>query len=196
MIHEISAIRCVAGMAYWRQEMPVFQSTRRVRHSADEMFDLVADMERYPEFVPLCARNVIRSREVHGASEVVTTQMTVAYAVFRETFRNRITLDRASRRILVESTDGPLRRLDIEWSFRPQAGDSCEVSFRLNYELASRTLALLMGSVFDAAFSRLAEAFERRADTVYRDRRSSLSAQWPRTDQLAERIGTMPAQLS
>jgi coenzyme Q-binding protein COQ10 len=150
--------------------MPVFQSTRRVHHSADKMFDLVADMERYPEFVPLCVRNVIRSREMRGTDEVVTTEMTVAYALFRETFRNGITLDRVNRRILIEAANGPLRQLRVEWSFRPQGDDTCDVSFRLNYEFASRTLALLMGSVFDAAFSRLAEAFQRRADAVYRGR--------------------------
>ena len=177
--------------------MPVFQSTRRVHHSADEMFDLVADMERYPEFVPLCVRNVIRSCELRGASEVVTTEMTVAYALFRETFRNCITLDRAGRRILVESTDGPLRQLRIEWTFQSQADNSCEVGFRLNYELASRTLALLMGSVFDAAFGRLAEAFQRRADAVCRGRPSALSARWPCHDpchdHVGERVGTIPA---
>ena len=173
--------------------MPVFQSRRRVRHSANEMFDLVADMERYPEFVPLCVRNVIRSREVRDASEIVTSEMTVAYALFRETFRNCITLDRANGRIVVESTDGPLRQLRIEWTFRPQADDGCEVGFRLNYELASRTLALLMGSVFDVAFSRLAEAFQRRADVVYRGRRAALSARWPCHDQLAERVGACAA---
>lgn len=176
--------------------MPVFQSRRRVHHSADEMFDLVADMERYPEFVPLCVANVIRSRELRGASEVVTTEMTVAYALLRETFRNCITLDRANRRISVESTDGPLCRLRIEWTFRPQAGDSCEIGFRLHYELASRTLALLMGSVFDAAFSRLAEAFQCRADAVYQARGGALPARWPRHDQLDERVGPKPALLS
>src|SRR6516165_9448208 len=180
-------------MVHRRQKMPVFQSKRRVHYSADEMFDLVADMERYPEFVPLCARNAIRSREVCGLNEVVTTEMTVAYALFRESFRNRITLDRANRRILIESTDGPLRQLRIEWTFRPQADDSCEVGFRLNYELASRTLALLMGSMFDVAFSRLAEAFQRRAAVVYRGRRAALSARWPCHDQLAERVGACAA---
>jgi len=175
--------------------MPVFQSRQRVHHSADEMFVLVADMERYPEFVPLCVQILIRSREVRGTNEVVTTEMTVAYALFRETFRNCIMLDRANHRILIESTDGPLRQLRIEWTFRLQADDSCEVGFCLNYELASRTLALLMGSVFDAAFSRLAEAFRRRADAVYGARRSALSARWPRHDQLAERVATLPAVL-
>jgi coenzyme Q-binding protein COQ10 len=157
------------------------------------MFDLVADMECYPEFVPLCVRNVIRSRAVRGTSEIVTSEMTVAYALFRETFRNCITLDRANGRIVVESTDGPLRQLRIEWTFRPLAEDSCEVGFCLSYELASRMLALLMGSVFDAAFSRLAEAFQRRADAIYRGRRAALSAKWPRHDQLAEHIGACAA---
>jgi coenzyme Q-binding protein COQ10 len=147
--------------------MPVFQAKRRVYHSEDEMFDLVADMERYPEFVPLCQRNAIRSREKQGEIEVLTTDMTIAYKIFRETFRNRVILDRANGRIVVESSDGPLRRLQVHWAFQSQAIGSCDVGFHLAYELESRTLALLMGAVFDAAFARLAQAFERRADVIY-----------------------------
>jgi coenzyme Q-binding protein COQ10 len=136
--------------------MPSFQSKQRVDHSADEMFDLVADVERYSQFVPLCLRNVIRAHETRVETEVLTTEMTVAYSLFRETFRSRVTLDRANRRILVESTDGPLRRLRTEWTFQSRTESSCDVGFYLSYELASRTLALLMGGVFDAAFRRLA----------------------------------------
>jgi coenzyme Q-binding protein COQ10 len=135
------------------------------------MFDLVADMERYPQFVPLCLRNVVRAREAEGAIEVVATDMTVVYAVFCETFRTRVTLDRINRRIFVESNDGPLRRLRIEWTFQSRTAHSSEVGFYLSYDLASRTLALLMGAVFDAAFRRLADAFEQRADVVYAYRR-------------------------
>ena len=150
--------------------MPVFQAKRRVPHSAQNMFDLVADMERYPAFVPLCERHVIRSRCKCGEAEILITEMTVAYALFRETFRTRVTLDRQSGRILVHAIEGPLRQLETRWTFQPRQDGSCDVGFYLSYELASRTLALLMGAVFDAAFARFVEAVERRADIVYRRR--------------------------
>jgi coenzyme Q-binding protein COQ10 len=147
--------------------MPGFRAKRRVHHSADQMFDLVADVEHYPEFVPLCQRHTIASRKKCGDSEIVMTDMTVAYQFFRETHRSRVTLDRAAGRILVESIDGPLRRLRTLWTFQPKDEDSCDVGFDLSYEFASPTLALLLGGVLDAAFGRFVQAFESRADVVY-----------------------------
>jgi len=93
--------------------------------------------------------------------------MTVACGIYRESFTSRVTLDRARGCILVESTDGPLRQLRTRWTFQSRSDGSCDVGFHLHYELASRTLALLMGAVFDAAFGRFVQAFERRADIVY-----------------------------
>jgi coenzyme Q-binding protein COQ10 len=93
--------------------------------------------------------------------------MTVACGIYRDSFTSRVTLDRANGCILVESTDGPLRQLRTRWTFQSRSDDSCDVGFHLHYELASRTLALLMGAVFDAAFGRFVQAFERRADIVY-----------------------------
>jgi coenzyme Q-binding protein COQ10 len=147
--------------------MPTIRVTRRVYHSADEMFDLVADVERYPAFVPLCRVHVIRSREKRVETEILTTDMTVAYRVFCETFTSHVTLDRGNGRILVESVNGPLRRLQTRWTFQSRPDGSCDVGFHLSYELASRTLAFLMGGIFDAAFSRFAQAFAQRADVVY-----------------------------
>jgi len=155
--------------------MPVFRAMRRIHHSADQMFDLVADVEHYHEFVPLCLRHAILSRETRAETEILMTDMTVACGIYRQSFTSRVTLDRANGCILVESTDGPLRRLQTRWTFHSQSDDSCDVGFYLHYELASRTLALLMGAVFDAAFSRFVQAFERRADIVYgRQRARSL----------------------
>jgi coenzyme Q-binding protein COQ10 len=150
-----------------KPRMPVFQAKRRIRHSAHEMFDLVADVERYSAFVPLCERHVIRSRTKCGETEVLITDMTVAYRIFRETIRSRVTLDQASGRIVVQGIDGPLCELQTCWTFQAREADSCDVGFYLSYELASRTLALLMGAVFDAAFARFVDAFQRRADIVY-----------------------------
>jgi coenzyme Q-binding protein COQ10 len=148
--------------------MPQFSTTRRVQHSAADMFDLVADVERYPQFVPLCQSLRVRRRSTDGEGrEVVVADMTVAYKFIRETFTSRVTLDRPNLTILVEYLEGPFRRMNNRWSFRTVSETSCEVEFFLTYEFRSRTLAMLMGGVFDAAFRRFAAAFERRADQVY-----------------------------
>ncbi|ESR27210.1 type II toxin-antitoxin system RatA family toxin [Lutibaculum baratangense] len=147
--------------------MREFKTRRRVRHSAADMFALVADVERYPEFVPLCESLKVRDRKQEGDTETVIASMTVAYKVFRETFTSRVTLDRPNLRILVEYIDGPFKRMANRWTFHAIDESTCEVEFYLGYELRSRTLQMVVGGVFDAAFSRFAQAFERRADAVY-----------------------------
>ena len=105
--------------------MPEFQTKRRVRHSAPDMFDLVADVERYPQFVPLCSAMKLRSRtEQPDGKVVIVAEMTVAYKLIRETFRSRATLDRANLRILVEYLDGPFSRMENRWEFQPVAGQA------------------------------------------------------------------------
>jgi coenzyme Q-binding protein COQ10 len=148
--------------------MPQFGTNRRVRHAAADMFDLVADVERYPKFVPLCRSLKVRQRipEPEGV-EVVVADMTVAYKLISETFTSRITLDRPNLQILVEYLKGPFSRLENRWNFRPIAERTCDVEFFISYEFRSRMLAMLMGSMFDLAFRRFAAAFEKRADQVY-----------------------------
>jgi coenzyme Q-binding protein COQ10 len=148
--------------------MPAFTTKRRVRHSAENMFDLVADVERYPEFVPLCRKLTVRSRSGQDEGiEVVVADMTVAYKLVRESFRSRVTIDRPKLQIVVEYLEGPFSHLENRWTFRPAGPTTCEVEFFIDYEFRSRTLGLLMGTMFDAAFRRFAVAFERRADEVY-----------------------------
>jgi coenzyme Q-binding protein COQ10 len=148
--------------------MPQFSSKRRVRHAASNMFDLVADVEKYPAFVPLCAGMRVRSRaEKSEGVNVVVAEMTVAYKLVRQTFTSRVTLDRPKLSILVEYLDGPFSRMQNRWTFRPTGEDACEVEFFIDYEFKSRTLAILMGAMFDTAFRRFAVAFEQRADKVY-----------------------------
>jgi coenzyme Q-binding protein COQ10 len=148
--------------------MPQFSSTRRVRHSAGHMFDLVADVERYPEFVPLCRSLKIRRRipEPEGV-EILIAEMTVAYRFVQETFTSRVTLDRPNLQILVEYLEGPFSRMENRWVFHPTGEHTSNIEFFISYEFKSRTLGLLMGAMFDAAFRRFAAAFERRADVVY-----------------------------
>jgi coenzyme Q-binding protein COQ10 len=148
--------------------MPKFSSKRRVHHSAPQMFDLVADVERYPEFVPLCRSLKIRQRTPKpDGTEIVVADMTVAFNLIREGFTSRVTLDRANLKILVEYLEGPFSNLENRWSFEPKPDNGCDVGFFLAYEFKSRMLALLMGTMFDTAFQRFAAAFEKRADVVY-----------------------------
>jgi coenzyme Q-binding protein COQ10 len=148
--------------------MPQFSERRRVRHAASEMFDLVADVERYPEFVPLCRALKVRRRipEPEGV-EIVVADMTVAYKLMQERFSSRVTLDRPNLQILVEYLEGPFRHLENRWTFHAVAERVCDVEFFISYEFKSRTLGILMGAMFEVAFRRFAHAFEQRADRVY-----------------------------
>jgi coenzyme Q-binding protein COQ10 len=148
--------------------VPSFSSKRSVRHSAADMFDLVADVEKYPQFVPLCDSLKVKSRteKAEGVS-VVVAAMTVAYKMIHQTFTSRVTLDRPNLKILVEYLDGPFSRLQNRWTFHHTGENACAVEFFIEYEFKSRTLAMLMGAMFDTAFRRFAAAFEKRADEVY-----------------------------
>jgi len=149
--------------------MPQFSTSRRVKHAAAEMFDLVADVERYPEFVPLCKALRVRQR-IDGPEgvEILVADMTVAYKLVRESFTSRVTLDRPNLQVLVEYLEGPFTHLENRWRFHPLGERECEVHFFISYEFRSRMLSVLMGSMFDLAFRRFAIAFERRADAIYR----------------------------
>ncbi|KZL22936.1 type II toxin-antitoxin system RatA family toxin [Pseudovibrio sp. Ad37] len=148
--------------------MPSFESTHRVQHSADDMFDLVADVDQYPQFVPLCQALRVRGRrKIDDHREMMVADMTVAYKVFKETFASRVTLDREASKITVEYLDGPFRHLENVWSFDPVSEKECDVSFYINYEFKSRTLGTMMGAMFDRAFRKFSSAFEDRADKIY-----------------------------
>jgi coenzyme Q-binding protein COQ10 len=147
--------------------MPQFSTKRHVQHSASEMFDLVADVEHYPEFVPLCRSLRVRKRTDSEGRDVVIADMTVAYKLIYETFTSRVTLDRPGLEILVEYLEGPFRKMNNRWRFHSAGPDSCDVEFFISYEFRSRALGLLMGAMFDAAFRRFSAAFERRADQIY-----------------------------
>ena len=132
------------------------------------MFDLVADVESYPEFVPLCKALKVRERSPSGEGiEIIVADMTVSFKLVKETFTSRVTLDRANLKILVEYLQGPFRNLENRWTFEPKGEGVCDVGFFLAYEFKSRMLAMLMGSMFDAAFARFSTAFEKRADAIY-----------------------------
>ncbi|MCG7393858.1 type II toxin-antitoxin system RatA family toxin [Microvirga sp. ACRRW] len=147
--------------------MPTFRMTRTVKHKPAQMFALVADVERYPEFLPLCEElRIIRRVQSGEGVETLVATMRVGYKAINESFTTRVTLDEPRLRIQVEYVDGPFKYLENRWTFRDAPG-GCEVEFYINYEFKSFALSLLMGTVFEKAFRKFTEAFEQRADTVF-----------------------------
>jgi coenzyme Q-binding protein COQ10 len=149
--------------------LPSFREERPVRHRAEQMFDLIADVGRYPEFVPLCKALKVRSRRVdEEGRETLIAGMTVGYKLIRETFTSRVMLDKPRLKVSVEYVDGPFSHLENVWTFRNELeGSGSRVGFFIDYEFKSRTLGALMGSMFDVAFRKFSRAFEERADAVY-----------------------------
>ena len=131
------------------------------------MFALVADVERYPEFLPMCEALTVRSRRERDGVTLLVAEMTVGYKALRETFTSQVVLKPADSRIDVKYVDGPFRYLTNRWRFEPAAGGGAEIHFFIDYEFKSRILGALMGAMFDRAFRMFAEAFEKRADAVY-----------------------------
>jgi coenzyme Q-binding protein COQ10 len=149
--------------------MPQFTTRRIVRYTPEQMFDLVADVERYPEFLPLCESLVVRARDKNAEGhERIECRLTVGYGLMRETFITEVVLRRAKLHIDVRYLEGPFRKLDNVWDFREHAA-GCEVVFFIDYEFRSLPLQLLMGAMFDRAFRKFAQAFEERAEKVYGD---------------------------
>lgn len=153
--------------------MPRFETTRPVRHSPQVMFNLVADVERYPEFVPMCESLFVKRRSTNDAGiTTLLADMAIGYKMIRETFTTRVELDRTNLTIRVTYVDGPFKHLENRWTFVPKdsfslaSASGCDVKFFIDYEFKSRTFQMLAGAVFEKVFRKMAEAFEARADAL------------------------------
>ena len=162
--------------------MTSFRNRREVGHSAAEMFALVCDIEAYPAFVPLCDGMRVRRRTaIAEGVEVIVAEMRVGFKAICERYTSRVTCNRRKLEILVEYIDGPFTKLDNRWSFRddipgPEGDARSIVDFFIAYEFKSRTLGLVMGAMFDAAFHKYADAFVKRAEVVYGNSRAASSS--------------------
>jgi coenzyme Q-binding protein COQ10 len=146
--------------------MPKFEATRIVSHTPEQMFALVADVESYPQFLPLCEQLTIRSTKERDSRTVLLADMSIGYKAIRETFTTQVLLKPDENTIEVRYIDGPFKYLSNVWRFEPAEG-GCAVRFFIDYEFKSRILGALMGTMFDRAFRMFAEAFEKRADLIY-----------------------------
>lgn len=147
--------------------MPQFATERRVPFSPEQMFALVADVEKYPEFLPLCESLSVRSRKERDGKTVLIAEMAVGYKAIKESFTTQVFLNPAESAIEAKYLDGPFRYLSNQWKFEPAPGGGAIVRFFIDYEFKNRVLSALMGAMFDRAFRKFAEAFEKRAASIY-----------------------------
>ena len=147
--------------------MTVHREKRRVPYAADDMFALVADIERYPEFLPWCSNLRILERGEEDGLPYLLAEMTISFKIHRERFRTRVGLDEANRQIHITYIDGPFRYLNNDWTFIPSEDGISVVDFFIDFEFRSRGLQVLIGFVFNEAVRRMIGAFEGRARVLY-----------------------------
>ena len=146
--------------------MPTHHEIKHLPYTADQMYDLVADVGRYPEFLPWNSAARIRSRTPIDGGEVMEADLVISFKVFRERFGSRVTLMPGEKRIVTEYLDGPFKHLKSTWTFRA-ADQGCEVEFFVDFEFRNSILQGIIGLVFNDAMQRVVRAFERRAAALY-----------------------------
>ena len=147
--------------------MPTHHETKRLPYTAQQMFDLVADVGSYPKFLPWNSAARIRSRQpVAGGGEVMEADLVISFKVFRERFGSRVTLWPEVRKIDTEYLDGPFKHMRSTWQFRDVEG-GCEVEFFVDFEFRNAILQGIIGVVFNDAMQRVVRAFERRAAELH-----------------------------
>lgn len=147
--------------------MPTFETKRRVPFTAQQMYAVVADVEHYPEFLPMCTGLRITSRQETPEGAVLVATMSVGYKAIRESFTTRVTLNPSVPRVDVSYLNGPFSHLTNRWLFVDLEPGASEIDFYITYQFRSAMLGALVGAVFDQAFRKFTEAFEARARKVY-----------------------------
>lgn len=142
--------------------MPVHRERRVLPYTADQLFELVARVDRYPEFLPWCIDTRITRRD----GDVFWVDIVIGFRMIRQTFGSRVETERP-RRIAVEKTRGPFRHMNNLWRFTDLPDGRCQVDFHVDFEFSSRLLNRLIGILFYEAERRLVAAFERRARAIY-----------------------------
>lgn len=146
--------------------MPTHAETRKLPYTAQQMYDLVADVGKYPQFLPWTAAARIRSNEDRGDHRVMDADLVISFKVFRERFTSRVILWPEQRKIDTEYLDGPFRHMRSNWAFQDAPG-GCEVRFFVDFEFKNAILQKIIGVVFNEAMQRVVRAFEARAAELY-----------------------------
>ena len=146
--------------------MPTHSETRFLPYTAQQMYDLVADVAKYPEFLPWCAAARVRKVTPKSDHEVMEADLVISFKVFRERFGSCVVLYPDDQKIDTEYLDGPFRYMKSNWAFTDADG-GCNVSFFVDFEFKNAILQGIIGVVFNEAMQRIVRAFERRAAQLY-----------------------------
>lgn len=147
--------------------MPTHHETRKLPYAPRQMYDLVADVESYPEFLPWIAAARIRDRRLRDTAEIMDADLIISFKVFRERFGSRVTLHPDDMRIDTRYIDGPFKHMESTWRFRDLDGGGCEIRFDVDFEFKSRILGSAASMFFNDAMRRIVRAFERRAAALH-----------------------------
>ena len=147
--------------------MPTHSETRELPYTAQQMYDLVADVASYPEFIPWTAAARIKSREDKGDHEVMDADLVISFKVFRERFTSRVVLWPETKKIDTEYLDGPFKYMKSNWGFEDIGDSRCKIHFFVDFEFKNAILQKIIGVVFNEAMQRVVRAFEKRAAVLY-----------------------------
>ncbi len=147
--------------------MPTHSETRHLPYTAQQMYDLVADVAKYPQFLPWCAAARIRRTYAAGEAQVLEADLVISFKVFRERFGSRVTLHAEQRKIDTEYLDGPFKYMKSGWHFQEASDGGCNISFHVDFEFKNAILQGIIGVVFNEAMHRIVQAFESRAADLY-----------------------------
>ena len=147
--------------------MPIHNETRILCYTAEQMYNLVADVAAYPEFLPWCAAARVKSMKAEGAAYIMAADLVISFKVFRERFGSRVVLHSKDLFIDTEYLDGPFKYLKSSWKFK-DLPEGCAVTFFVDFEFKNMILQSIIGLVFNEAMQKIIRAFEARADTLYR----------------------------
>jgi len=143
--------------------MPTHAEKRHLPYSSEQMFDLVADVERYPEFLPWCVG--ARIRRIVG--DTMFADLVIGFKMIRESYTSKVVLDRPGRRLDITYTEGPFRHLNNHWRFEPTEDGGTDIDFFIDFEFRSRLLQMLIGALFNEAVRVMVHSFEKRAAQLY-----------------------------
>lgn len=146
--------------------MPTHSETKELPYTAAQMYDLVADVGMYPEFLPWTAAARIRRTDDKGDHTLMDADLVISFKVFRERFTSRVTLWPDDMRIDTEYLDGPFRHMQSNWRFE-EMDNGCKVHFHVDFEFRNRVLQGIIGVVFNEAMQRVVRAFEKRAEALH-----------------------------
>ena len=147
--------------------MPKQEENKIVNYTKDQMFDLVADIDQYSEFLPWCNNSSVIQRKIVNDSEIVIADLEIGYDQFVYTYRSEVKLHKDKSEINVRNLDGPFKYLENNWKFVTVNESECEIQFKIDFELNIRLFDILMRKFFDLAFQKMVDAFISRANEIY-----------------------------